>query len=100
MLRYIGAWKKGLAWDGQRWAIDDSGHWERAAVRTAQTMLDEAREEFLALPPLDADSSADEQEEAQGSQAESRVGRANSKRQAAPQHDRPGAESRDARLRA
>ncbi len=60
VLRYIGAWKKGLAWDGQRWAIDDSGHWERAAVRTAQTMLDEAREEFLALPPLDADSSADD----------------------------------------
>ncbi len=41
-LRYVGPWKKGLAWDGQRWCIDETGHWDRAAIQTVRKMLEEA----------------------------------------------------------
>lgn len=41
-LRWVGTWGKGLAWDGARWVLDDTGHWQRAAIRTARVLLDEA----------------------------------------------------------
>lgn len=41
-LRYVGTWGKGLAWDGQRWMIDEEGRWQRAAVKTSRILVEEA----------------------------------------------------------
>lgn len=41
-LRFVGIWKKGLAWDGQRWCLDETGFWDRAAIRTVRQMLEES----------------------------------------------------------
>lgn len=47
-LRYVGTWGKGLGWDGRRWAIDDEGRWQQAAVRTSRVLVREALEELRA----------------------------------------------------
>lgn len=39
VLRFVGSWKKGLAWDGQRWCLDETGYWDRAAIQTVRAML-------------------------------------------------------------
>jgi putative DNA primase/helicase len=42
--RYCFAWGKWLAWDNRRWAIDDMGHIEQWAKRTARGIYREASE--------------------------------------------------------
>ena len=37
-LRYCGAWKRWLVWDGQRWAIDDTGRVTEVAKLTLRAM--------------------------------------------------------------
>src|SRR5262245_61476893 len=41
-LRYVGLWRRWLAWDGQRWAIDETGEVMRRAKATVQRMYFEA----------------------------------------------------------
>jgi putative DNA primase/helicase len=41
-LRYCHPWKKWLAWDGKRWAVDDTGEAERRAKLTVRSMYAEA----------------------------------------------------------
>jgi putative DNA primase/helicase len=40
-LRYCHPWKKWLAWDGQRWAVDDTAEVMRRAKATVRAMYDE-----------------------------------------------------------
>jgi putative DNA primase/helicase len=47
-LRYVGTWAKGLAWDGQRWVLDDEARWQRAAADTARLMFENASAELRA----------------------------------------------------
>ncbi len=55
-LRWVGAWHRGLAWDGARFAIDDVGLWPHAAAETARVMFDEAVTELReAIAREDAD---------------------------------------------
>lgn len=41
-LRYCYKWRKWLAWDGKKWAIDDTGEAERRAKLTVRTIYREA----------------------------------------------------------
>jgi putative DNA primase/helicase len=43
-LRYCHAWGKWLVWDGQRWAIDESGEVMRRAKRTARSIKKDVSE--------------------------------------------------------
>ena len=47
-LRFVGTWGRGLAWDGKRWQLDDSGLWQQAAVETSRALFDEAMAESRA----------------------------------------------------
>jgi putative DNA primase/helicase len=47
-LRYVGAWKKWLAWDGSRWRLDDAGHAHTFAKETARRILGVAQERQIA----------------------------------------------------
>ena len=44
-LRYVGTWRKWLAWDGTRWKLDDTGAVDRYAQESVRRIFDEAREE-------------------------------------------------------
>jgi putative DNA primase/helicase len=42
-LRHCHPWKDWLAWDGKRWAVDDTGAITRRAIDTVRAMCDEAK---------------------------------------------------------
>lgn len=42
-LRFVGAWGKGVVWDGARWVLDEGTRWQYSAVKTAQEMYARAR---------------------------------------------------------
>jgi P4 family phage/plasmid primase-like protien len=42
-LRFVGAWGKGLAWDGARWILDDGTRWQHCAMQTARGLYARAR---------------------------------------------------------
>ncbi len=41
-LRFVGAWKKWLAWDGARWKLDDENGAALCAIETAKVVAEEA----------------------------------------------------------
>jgi P4 family phage/plasmid primase-like protien len=44
-LRYCHPWRKWLAWDGRRWAVDATGEVERRAIETVRSIYTEAGNE-------------------------------------------------------
>lgn len=71
VLRFVGAWKKGLAWDGRRWCLDETGHWDRAAIRTSQSLLDEAKESLNDAQDAAAQEDASEEDKKKHKEAKS-----------------------------
>jgi P4 family phage/plasmid primase-like protien len=45
-LRHVGAWGKGLVWDGRRWIVDEGMRWTYYAIQTAERMYAEAQTAF------------------------------------------------------